>query len=532
MSAVLDRPADRIPDVPRRRSRLRLPLGLVSRLPHPVVPLDQGIVFALALVALLVHGLNITGYPAVGDDEGTYLAQAWALQNGRGLAHYVYWYDHPPLGWVQIAALSWIPAQLMPVSLAVANARILMLLVTVVSVGLLYTLGRRMALPRWAAALGSLLFALSPLAVTLQRQIYLDNVAVVWMLGAFVLALSPRRHLWHHVAAGCCAAIAILSKETMLVVLPALLVALWQGSHPTTRKFSIVGFLTVLGLVGILYPLYALLNTELFPGPDHVSLIGGILFQLERAGSGSFFDPTSASRGIVGSWLYYDTIVPIGGIGAALVAIVALPRLRAAALAVIVLAAMALRPGYLPAMYVIQALPFLALCLAGVLAAGVDVVLSRGPLREGVWLWTRVGVVAVAAVCLTAVVAPRWVEGDRVAMTRDANVEYRQAVAALAALPHDSETKVLVDDGIWLDLVDAGYQPGNGAIWFYKLDLDPAVRLAHGWHDLDYVVSTPIVREAMSGLTTVTEAVNGSTVVQTFGTGDERIEIRKVEKNT
>ncbi len=187
---------------------------------------------ALCLAVLIVQGVNITGYPAVGDDEGTYLAQAWSVQQGDGLAHYTYWYDHPPLGWLQIAALSWIPGQLQPAHLTVANARIIMLPFALIAVGLLYVLGRRLALPRWAAASGAVLFALSPLAATLQRQIYLDNIAVVWMLGAFVLALSPKRHLWHHMAAGCCAAVAILSKETMLVVLPALLVALWQGSHP------------------------------------------------------------------------------------------------------------------------------------------------------------------------------------------------------------------------------------------------------------------------------------------------------------
>jgi hypothetical protein len=288
--------------------------------------------------------------------------------------------------------------------------------------------------------------------------------------------------------------------------------------------------MTLFGLVGVLYPLYALLNNELMPGPGHVSLVGGILFQLQRVGSGSFLDPTSASRAIVHSWLYYDAIVPIAGTVAALVAIVALRKLRPAALAVLLLVGMAMRPGYLPAMYVIQALPFLSLCIAGVLAAAAGVVVTTGPLRDGAWLWARIGVAVVVMAALASFVVPRWVEGDRVAMTRDSNSEYRQVVDALAALPHDAETKVMVDDAIWIDVVNAGYQPGQGAIWFYKLDLDPAVKLANGWHDLDYVVSSPIVRQSMSGLPNVTDAMNGSTVLQTFGAGDERIEIRKVQK--
>ena len=483
---------------------------------------------ALCLAVLIVQGVNITGYPAVGDDEGTYLAQAWSVQQGAGLAHYTYWYDHPPLGWLQIAALSWIPGQLQPAHLTVANARIIMLPFALIAVGLLYVLGRRVALPRWAAASGGVLFALSPLAATLQRQIYLDNIAVVWMLGAFVLALSPKRHLWHHMAAGCCAAVAILSKETMLVVLPALLVALWQGSHPSTRKFSIVGFLALFALIGSLYPLYALLNGELFPGADHVSLLGGILFQLQREGSGSFLVPTSGSRAIVESWLYYDAVVPVAGIVAALIAIVGLRRLRAPALAVLLLLVMAMRPGYLPAMYIIQALPFLAICIAGVLAAGHHALMNRGPVHDRYWRMTRIVVVAMVLTAIAGYVGPSWVSGDRIAMTKDANADYREAVATLAAMPHDRDTKVMVDDAIWLDLVHEGYQPGDGAIWFYKLDLDPAVKLDNGWRDLDFVVSTPIVRESMSNLSNVTAAMESSVVVRTFGTGEERIEIRRV----
>jgi hypothetical protein len=47
----------------------------------------------VVLIALVVQGWNIVGFPAVHDDEGTYLSQAWAIQHGGGLAHYTYWYD-------------------------------------------------------------------------------------------------------------------------------------------------------------------------------------------------------------------------------------------------------------------------------------------------------------------------------------------------------------------------------------------------------------------------------------------------------
>jgi hypothetical protein len=41
-------------------------------------------------------------------------------------------------------------------------------------------------------------------------------------------------------------------------------------------------------------------------------------------------------------------------------------------------------------------------------------------------------------------------------------------------------------------------------------------------------VSTPIVRESSRGLENVDAAMSNSVVVAAFGTGDERVEIRRV----
>jgi hypothetical protein len=59
-----------------------------------------------------------------------------------------------------------------------------------------------------------LLFALSPLAVSSLRMVFLDNLATPWVLSAFVLAASPKRRLWSYAASGACFAVAILTKET------------------------------------------------------------------------------------------------------------------------------------------------------------------------------------------------------------------------------------------------------------------------------------------------------------------------------
>jgi 4-amino-4-deoxy-L-arabinose transferase-like glycosyltransferase len=481
----------------------------------------------LTAVLLVVLTWNITGFPMASDDEGTYLAQAWAVQHGRGLAHYTYWYDHPPLAWIQLAGFSWAPALLLPDLLAVGGGRLAMLPVQAATLMLIYLVCRRLAFTRWASALAMLTFGLSPLAVTMNRQIYLDSFAVMWMLGAMALALSPRKHLWHYAAAGAAAAVSVLSKETMVIALPAVLVAMWQNAARTsTRPWAFGAFTSGLVLVGVFYPLYATLRGELFPGPGHVSLIGAWQFQLmSRSGSGSVFDATSGSGSLINSWLYYDAVILVAGLAATVVAVFR-RRLRAPAVAALLLALVALRPGgYLPAMYVVQVLPFFAILIAGVTETGVHAVKPRQR-------WWRWAVVAVAATAALTVVVPRWYVGDRRALVTNDNAPYQAAADYLRkTLPHDADTTLVVDDVLWLDAVRAGYTPER-VIWFYKLDLDTAVaeRLPGGWRDVDYIVSSPALRQDPSSLATVTKLLSTSTVIASFGPASGPVEIRRVDK--
>ncbi|MFJ3774151.1 ArnT family glycosyltransferase [Streptomyces sp. NPDC090075] len=536
-------PAVTAPKVPAQRrpvptagstGRTSPPLRLRSSRP------DLLLCGVLLLVILVVQGWNIADYPTLSDDEGTYLAQAWAVQEGRGLAHYTYWYDHPPLGWIQIAVLTWIPSALDPSLMTVGSMRVAMLLVSGVSAVLVYVLGRRLSLPRWAAGLGMALFGLSPLAVVLQREIFLDNIAVMWLLLAFCLAASPSRHLWHHFGAGLAAAAGVLTKETMLVVLPALLVTMWRHGHADTRKFALTGAITACTLAGLSYPLFALLKGELLPGAGHVSLWDGVKYQMSRPGSGFLLDTTSGSYGVLHSWLYYDRVLPVGGLAGALLLLVAhrwsvtARALAGPALAVAILTAVAMRPnGYLPAMYIIGALPFLALVLAGATASVAHATLRRwraASERRAV-TYGRYALAAVLALAAGAYTVPKWYDGDRTAVTADANAPYRQASKWLGSKVADpADTRVLVDDALWLDLVHQGYRPGLGVIWFYKADLDPAVTktLPHGWRDLDYVVASPTVRRDARDLPNVKAALRHSTPVAVFGTGDDRIEIRQI----
>jgi 4-amino-4-deoxy-L-arabinose transferase-like glycosyltransferase len=513
--AVVDRPELQEEEQPehfaqRRRIRLNRDLTILG---------------GLLAVVLLVQGWNIADYPTVSDDEGTYLAQAWAVQHGHGLAPYTYWYDHPPVGWLQLALFTWIPSLFTHSQLTAAYARLVMLPFTAADVAMLYLLAKRISGSRWTAVATGAVFALSPLSVTLQREVFLDNVSVFWILLAFVLASSTRQHLWMYVSAGAAAAIAVLSKETMLIAVPGLFVAVWQHAHPRTRKFSLAGFCAAVTLVGVFYPLYALLKGELFAGSGHVSLIGGIEFQMSRPGSGSVFATGTGSWWTLHDWLYYDPVIVYVGV-AALVPMLFMRGYRGPAIAGLSLVVMALRPGYLPAMYIIQVLPFLALAIGG-LGHRIIRLLLNG--ERAVWI--RRAAVAASVGAVLGMVGPRWVAGDATALTSDPNLTYAEAANWMRTNLHPAQSsKIVVDDALWLNAVQDGFQPGYGAIWFYKVDLDPAVKavLPQGWRSIQYVVSTPTIRAGLSSLPTVGAAIQHSKVLASFGSGAGAIQIREV----
>jgi 4-amino-4-deoxy-L-arabinose transferase-like glycosyltransferase len=501
--------------------------------------LDLAVSLPLTLSVLALMAWNIDGFPGASDDEGTYLSQAFAVRHGLGLAHYTYWYDHPPFGWIQLALLSWVPTLADPTTLAVGAGRIAMLPVAGAALLLLYVVCRRLGLARWAAALALLAYGLSPLSVTMMRQIYLDSFAVMWILAALALALSPRRHLWHYVGAGVATGLAVLSKETIAIVLPAVLIAVWQSTRRTgIRPWAVSGFVSGLVLVGAFYPLYAALKGELLPGDGHVSLIGALQFQLhERGGSGSAFTPGSNSNLLVHAWLYYDVVLPVAGVVAAAVALT-VSRLRAPAVGAILLLLMAVRPGgYLPAMYIVQALPFFAIVLAGVIEVGLGRLVGRPastrPAGAGVrHAPVRWAVLTLAVVGAVGIVGPRWYDGDRRAVVTEANSGYEAAANWLRTQVRDpASATVVTDDVLWLDLVEGGFRRER-VLWFYKLDLDPAVRaqLPHGWRDVDYVLSTPAIRQDPESLPTVNTLLRNSVTVASFGNGADRIEVRRVNK--
>ena len=476
------------------------------------------------LISALVSLVNFAGSPQRIDDEGTYTAQAYAVSAFGQLAHYTYGYDHPPLGWIQIAGYTQLTGAFARYDLAVLAAREAVVIASLISVILVWALGRRLGLGRAASAAAALIFAISPLALQFHRTVYLDNIALPWLLAAFVLALHKRSQLASFAASAACFSIAVLSKETFLLALPFLAWMMVRSAHKATRRYTLAVAGTVVVVIGSSYLLLAAIKGELFPSSNKSSLINGILFQLgSRTGSGSVLDPSSLISRTFSMWWQLDPVIIVLGTFASLAALF-FTRLRPIAAMMVFLIVAMFRPGgYLPVPYIIVLLPFASILIAALAEKAIRAPRhSRGSAR------LRAGVAFALAAVAVIVVGPLWTTQLRGFLLADLDAPLRSAETwAITNIPHTN--RVIVDDAMWVDLVKAGWSRDN-VVWYYKVDTDPAVRAKspQGWKDSDYVITTNSMRSSPNSLPQVKKAIANSVVVATFGTGIQAVDIRRI----
>jgi len=534
MTATTERPRPTTvaPPAPRREPHVPEQDGWARR-PSWIRRRGRDLVWLLPVLALsaIVQAWNMAGSPQRIDDEGTYAAQAWAVANLGEITHYTYWYDHPPVGWLQISAYTTLTGAFARYDLAVLAAREAVLVATLVAAVLLWALARRVGLARVTATVAVAVFALSPLALQYHRTVYLDNVATPWLIAAFLLALSRRYQLAGFVGAAAAFGIAVLSKETYLLALPFLAWVMWRTADRATRRYTLSVSAALLTLVGLSYVALALVKGEVAPGSGRVSLWEGITYQLgSREGSGSVLVPGDLANAAAAQWWALDPVLIVLGTLAAVVAL-AVHRLRPFAALVVFLLAFMFRPGgYLPVPYVIVLLPFAALLVAGVGESAVRAWRGRAAGRvattarrtaSAAWI----GVTAAAVV----VAAPLWATQLRGFLLADLDAPMRQAQDwVVDNVPEDS--RLLVDDAMWVDLVRSGFDRDD-VIWFYKLDTDGAViaQNPNGWADSDYIVTTDSIRTSGPDAPQIGQALENSTVVASFGQDDQQVDVRRID---
>ncbi|TVZ07169.1 hypothetical protein EAS64_07655 [Trebonia kvetii] len=475
---------------------------------HRAPLIALGIPLVLVIVAT---AWNLQGWPGwVDEDEGTYVAEAWAMIDPHHLANYTYWYDHPPLGWAQLAGYLWLTDGLARYSSAVDAGREFMVLVTVASCVLLYVLCCRLGFRRTASSVTVALFGLSPLAVYYHRLVSLDNIGTLWLLAALVAAASRRRNLSAAFWAGVWSSVAVLSKETTAILLPVVFWVLWQQAQPHTRKWHLSIYTVTFALFSAFYPLYAALRGELFPGSGHVSLLWALWWQLGgRQGSGFLLTNGTLANSLLTLWLGTDRwlllaalmLVPTGMLTG---------RLRPFAFGLLVQTAMALTGGYLPFFYVTAMIPFAALLIGGVADTLWEPANSR--LVEAA---CRLIVLAAAATALIVVI-PQW-SGTLVRQAGRSGAASTLAATAWVERNVPKRDVVVVDDYLWLDLKRAGLNP----LWVQKTSSNAQSQgeLADGWRSIGYVVISDQIAGTIAGIPLLQQAVNHSVPVARFGDG-------------
>jgi hypothetical protein len=488
---------------------------------NPSIPV-LGILLALTAILRL---LNVMGSPARLDDEGTYVAQAYAVTQWGELAHYTYWYDHPPAGWLQLAAWTAITGPELGGN-AVAAGRYLMVIVAVITAGLLWFLARRTGLSRWASVIAVVIYAASPLSISLSRTVYLDNLAIAWLMAALVLICSPRHRLSAMFGAATCFGVAVLTKETMLLFVPMVVWLVWTKTVPATRRYALAVFATVFAMVVSTYILMAVVRGELVPGPGHVSLWQGIKFQLwERAGGGAITDPGSLKRHTLTEWLQLDLALPILAVPIALAGLL-VERLRPFAVGLATLIAIIVRPGYLPVPLIISALPLTALLAAGTGEVALRYLLQSEPAAR---LHRFRGPALSAGVLVISIVVSLWLPTFHAVLHTDDDASMQQAQQWISQNVPKGD-RLIADDAIWVDLIREGRERRD-VVWAYKVDTDEQVRAwaPKGWASYDWIVSTPSTRANVPKAGVLTDAIAHAQPAATFGSGGTRVDVLRVD---
>jgi hypothetical protein len=483
-----------------------------------------------------VHAIGMWSFPRWVDDPGTYLSQAWSLQYEHALSPYSYIYDHAPAGWIQLSLWSMLTNGFNRYDSAIGFGNECMLLAKLASSMLLFALARRLQFSRWGAAGAVLLFGLCPLELMYSRWTFLDNLVTPWLLLAFVLAASPHRSISAATGAALSFAMAALTKETALVVLPALVWAMVQNLDRRNRPqvVAVAGFSGLLLMA--MYPLYALYKGELLERSGQNSLLGTAKWQLaERESSGSLLDPSSPTTHMVGQWLGTDRWLLLAGLVAIPIALLA-RRLRPAVLVLVLQWLVLVRGGYVPFMHVVNLMPWSALVAVGAveIVAGnrrlATVRLPAGWRGSGRLAPSRrVVTTGAAVVCLAAVLAGSWAPTLRHMLQPRQEPPLWSATQWLADnVPRDQV--LVVHDGIWTDLVHHyGFDPKP--IIVYKLDTDPAVR--EKLRRIDYLVLPNWYYATPAGVAkypTATEARKHAVMVARFGSGDDGVQIYRVSR--
>lgn len=427
----------------------------------------------LVVIAIVVSSYNMFGFPMYHADEGIYTQQAYAVATLNRLSYYTYFYDHAPLGWIQIA-LWYKLTGLYTFGELLNSTRVFMLVVHVISLILLFRIILTITHSRACAALGGLIYALSPLSIYFGRIGLLDNIMMVWLLAAIYLLVHCRGQLLYACGSGACFGMAVLCKVVAAPLLPAFLLGIW-GYFPNRRKFAYACWLVPCISLISGYFLFALLKDELFPGPDRVSLLGAIAWQSARKGGLPWMMDSDFAKAVV-NWLSKDAFLILAGSLATLYNLFRFQHRFLALTALLSILAIS-RGNQVFDFYIASIYPLLIINFA----------VAIKPL----FTHTR----ALVSTFITGVILAILVialESHAYVFKADVNIIQRQAVAWVRS--HVSpDAVIMIDDKLWTALqAPKDAQPYRNAHSHWKVARDPDIfqdLLQNDWRNIDYIVA-------------------------------------------
>ena len=454
--------------------------------------LNLGAILIVLAVTAFTHGFNLFEYPYYENDEATYTSRGWTVLENGELDPYTYRYDHPPGGWLVITGWQLFTGGTLFFGSLLESARVLMLLLAVVSSVLTYLIAFRLTKSKSASLTAVLLLAVSPLAIYFQRRVLLDNIMSFFLLLSLFLATDPKQQLRSYQFSAVTFGLAVLSKLTAVFAGPAILLMVFLNSKKVNRGYVLMQWLAIAGLIASTFLLYAALKGELLPAeigsdgrPENVSLIDTTREQLDRGEFEAPWSSTSIFWVNVLDWLRRDAVLLVLGFYSIIATFfIGLKRRTYLVLSLYALGfVLFLARGKLVINHYIQpVLPAMALVVAGALAS-----LQHLSQKLVSFEKTRKSLIALSFI---AVLGFSLFSGfTTTPFVRNENENLLAAEQWI--LDNVDETETVITDNYAFPRLR--YEEGYSNLYYmFAAEYDPEVQAAYGndWRNIDYLLVT------------------------------------------
>ncbi len=283
-------------------------LNKIAKNLHTTGNLKFLIITLSACLVIFLRCYNLFVYPFYGEDEGTYLSQAWAVTELNKLAPYTYWYDHSPFGWIFLGGIIKAIGGYNSFGNGINTGRFAILLCNLITCLIVYLIISKITKNYIYSILSVLFFTVLPLANYYQRGIYLDNIMITFFALSVYFIVDDKIKVKNVILSGVLFGLCILAKESAVIFFPGMLYLLYSGLKEKQRVLmATLWFFLVSSIIG-LYVTLAILKTELFPSLDKVSLIYALKFQLTRTSGLYFWEKNSEFMEKFNTWNVQDNI--------------------------------------------------------------------------------------------------------------------------------------------------------------------------------------------------------------------------------